>query len=215
MPHPTWPFFNLAIRTPMVELRPVDEALGVQLALLADRGIHPRGEMPFCVPWTDIDPPERYWASMQFYWRCWGSFTAQDWHLPFATLVDGEVVGMQEVAATGFVDLGVIRTGSWIGQEFQGRGIGREQRAAVLHFAFDSLGARRAESAANHDNPASLGVSRSLGYRENGDRWSKTDGYPPVRQVDLVLDREAWEPQRRDDIVVTGAAATLPLFGLA
>ena len=122
MPHPTWPFFNLAIRTPMVELRPVDEALGVQLALLADRGIHPRGEMPFCVPWTDIDPPERYWASMQFYWRCWGSFTTQDWHLPFATLVDGEVVGMQEVAATGFVDLGVIRTGSWIGQEFQGRG---------------------------------------------------------------------------------------------
>ena len=58
-------------------------------------------------------------------------------------------------------------------------------------------------------------MSRSLGYRENGDSWSKSDGYPPVRQVDLVLDREAWEPQRRDDIVVTGAAATLPLFGLA
>ena len=41
-------------------------------------------------------------------------------------------------------------------------------RAAVLLFAFDHLGAQVARSAANAENPRSLGVSRRLGYRRDG-----------------------------------------------
>ena len=33
-----------------------------------------------------------------------------------------------------------VDTGSWLGQAFQGRGFGKEMRAAVLGFAFDGLG---------------------------------------------------------------------------
>ena len=40
-------------------------------------------------------------------------------------------------------------------------------RAAVLHLAFDGLGARRAVSDAFEDNPGWLGVSRKLGYRDD------------------------------------------------
>ena len=38
----------------------------------------------------------------------------------------------------------------------------------MLAFAFDGLGARVAETEAFLDNAASNGVSRSLGYEENG-----------------------------------------------
>ena len=41
-------------------------------------------------------------------------------------------------------------------------------RAAVLGFAFDGLGAQVAETGAFLDNGASNGVSRALGYEENG-----------------------------------------------
>ena len=41
-------------------------------------------------------------------------------------------------------------------------------RAAVLGFAFDGLGAQVAETSAFLDNAASNGVSRALGYEENG-----------------------------------------------
>ena len=59
-------------------------------------------------------------------------------------------------------------TGSWLGRRFQGRGLGKEMRAAVLGFAFDGLGAEVAETSAFLDNLPSNGVSRALGYEENG-----------------------------------------------
>jgi RimJ/RimL family protein N-acetyltransferase len=66
-----------------------------------------------------------------------------------------------------------VHTGSWIRLDRQGRGIGTEMRAAVLMFAFDSLGATRAESAAFVDNPKSRNVSAKLGYRPNGRQWKQ------------------------------------------
>ena len=41
-------------------------------------------------------------------------------------------------------------------------------RRLLLHFAFDHLGAQRAESEAVAGNESSLGVSRSAGYEPNG-----------------------------------------------
>jgi len=45
---------------------------------------------------------------------------------------------------------------------------GTEMRAAVLHLAFDGLGAREAHSASFEDNPASQRVSLANGYQSNG-----------------------------------------------
>ena len=57
-----------------------------------------------------------------------------------------------------------------------GRGFGKEMRAAVLGFAFDGLGALSAETSAFLDNAASNGVTRSLGYEDNGISSSRPTG---------------------------------------
>ena len=106
-----------------------------------------------------------------------------------------------------------MATGSWLTRSAQGRGLGKEMRAAVLHLAFAGLGAERAVSAAFEDNAASLAVSRSLGYVENGDGIHSRRGRP-ARRINLLLLRSEWERRRRDDIQIEGLEACLPLFGL-
>jgi RimJ/RimL family protein N-acetyltransferase len=76
-------------------------------------------------------------------------------------------------------------------------------RAAVLHLAFDVLGANVAHTSAFHDNPASLGVTRSLGYRENGWQVDDREGVAS-KHLRFVMERSDWEPRRRDDITVEG-----------
>ena len=60
-------------------------------------------------------------------------------------------------------------------------------RQAVCAFMFDCLGAAEITSRAFTDNPASLAVSRKVGYRENGvERLQRRDGEVAVHQR-LVL----------------------------
>jgi RimJ/RimL family protein N-acetyltransferase len=68
-------------------------------------------------------------------------------------------------------------------------------RAAVLGLAFDQLGAERARSEAFTDNPASLGVSRRLGYREDGSRTVVVRGRAR-QETRLVLDRADFQAHR-------------------
>ena len=71
------------------------------------------------------------------------------------------LIGAQDVRAHDFAVLRTVSTGSWLGREHQGRGRGREMRAAVLHLAFAGLGCLIAQTAAYADNGPSLGVSRA------------------------------------------------------
>ncbi len=88
-------------------------------------------------------------------------------------------------------------------------------RAAVLQLAFEGLDAVLARSGAFVDNPASSGVSKALGYQENG-RHREAPRGEPKEMVDFVLTREEWF-RRRDDFpraMVTGLEEALPIFGL-
>lgn len=213
MPHPFWPFFDLRIRTPRLELRPACSVEDVTaLASLAADGIHDPDFMPFLMPWTEAPSPELERNSIQHYWQSWGKWSASDWRLPFATVADGEVVGTQAVHGREFAVRRTVDTGSWLGQRFQGRGIGKEMRAAVLHFAFSGLGAMRAETGAFSDNGPSLGVTRSLGYEPNGDEVRARRGAAAV-ELRFKMDRATWEARRRDDIEIDGLDACLPLLG--
>jgi RimJ/RimL family protein N-acetyltransferase len=87
-------------------------------------------------------------------------------------------------------------------------------RAAILHLAFAGLRAERATSGAFENNAPSLGVSRALGYVENGDDIGAPRGMP-VRQIRLLLTRAAWEKNRRHDIRIHGLEPCLPMFGLS
>lgn len=214
MPHPYWPLFDLRIRTPRLELRIPDDDELVELARLAAGGVHPEGYMPFTIPWTDRPSPEMERRLFQFHWRVRAELTPAAWRLAFAIYEDGRAVGSQDIAARDFALMRTVATGSWLGREHQGRGIGKEMRAAVLHLAFAGLGARVAVSGAFADNAASLAVSRALGYAANGEDLKERRG-EAARHLLLRLDRAEWERRRRDDIVLEGVEPCLPFLGAA
>lgn len=85
-------------------------------------------------------------------------------------------------------------------------------RAAALHLAFAGLGARYAVSAAMTDNPRSLGVSRRLGYVDDGLDTGVVRG-ASVTLRRLRLDRARWEAHRRVDVVVEGLDPCRAEFG--
>jgi RimJ/RimL family protein N-acetyltransferase len=207
-----WPLFGLRIRTPRLELAYVDDELAAGLADVAAQGIHPPGFHPFLSAWAEVPAPHLQRNTLQFLWGLRAAWKPTSWSCSLAVLVDGDVVGLQGFGGDDFPTRRTVGSGSWLGRAHQGRGIGSEMRAAMLHLAFAGLGAVRAESGAFHDNPASLSVSRKLGYQENGDEW-RCRGDAADREVRLVLTRERWEQHRRDDIELIGLDPCLPFFG--
>jgi RimJ/RimL family protein N-acetyltransferase len=206
MAHPYWPLFDLVVRTPRLELRYPDDELVVGMIDAIRGGIHDPATMPFSEPWTDAPFSELQHTSLQHLWRARAEHTADSWRLHLLVLCDGQVVGMQDAIAKDFARLRQAETGSWLGLAHQGQGIGKEMRAAILHLLFEGLGAERAISGAWHDNPASLGVSRALGYLPNGEEVRLRRDRPD-RLVHLLLPREVWEQHRRDDIEIEGLDA--------
>lgn len=143
-----WPLYGLRLRTPRLELRLPDLELLNDLASVAADGVHVPDEMPFTIPWTDVPPEERGRATFRHVLSTVADWSVQDWALGLAVLHEGRVVGRQDLTARDFAVTGQVSTGSWLGLAHQGRGIGTEMRAAVLHLAFAGLGARTAVSAA-------------------------------------------------------------------
>ena len=210
-----WPLFGLTIRTPVVELRYLDDDLLEQLADLAAGGIHPDDFMPFGVPWSRAEPPELQRRVLQWQWGQRSRITPGSWTLGFATVVDGEVLGTQDLHAEAFAVTRSVSTGSWLGQAHQGKGIGKEMRSAVLHLAFAGLGADVAHTSAFADNPQSLGVTRSLGYEPNGWRVDDREGRASKHEL-WVMTRDRWLEHRRDDITIDGLTDDVrSLLGLA
>jgi RimJ/RimL family protein N-acetyltransferase len=208
-----WPLFGLSVTTPRVQLRYPDDDACAALADVAAGGIHDPAVMPFAFPWTDIPPPAQQSQAMQHYWRTRATWTVTSWHLPMAVTVDGDLAGVQAVLADDFPTLRAVSTGSWLGASYQGKGVGTEMRAAILHLAFAGLGAEYAHTAAFDDNPASIAVTRKLGYEVEGARRVVRRGVA-ADQTLFRLSREQWERIRRDDIVIDGLEPCLELFGV-
>ena len=100
---------------------------------------------------------------------------------------DGQLVGSQGYGTRDFLVTRIGETGSWLGREFHGRGIGTAMRKVICAFLFDHLDAKFITSSAYSDNPASLGVSRKCGYRENGVTILKRKDKPATLQR-LILE---------------------------
>jgi RimJ/RimL family protein N-acetyltransferase len=209
-----WPLRDLRVRTPDLELRLPDEADLDALAALAAEGFHEPDYMPFTTPWTDAEPQVRGRSILQWYWRNSGLLGPDSWSLNFVAVVDGAVAGTQGIGGDHFRARREAGTGSWLGRAYQGRGIGTEMRAAVVHLAFAGLRAEHVTSGAFEDNHSSLAVSRKLGYAEDGISRDLRRG-AVVTTVRLRLPRAAWAQRRRGDIEIIGLAPCLPLLGLA
>lgn len=208
-----WPLFGLRIRTPRLELRlPSLEDLAA-LADLAVGLVHDPAVQPFTTEWTDVAPAERGRSVVQFHWSTLANWTVEDWTLQLVVVAGGQVVGTQGISARSLATVREVSMGSWLGRAHQGRGFGTEMRAAVLHLGFVGLEAEWALSGAFIDNPASLAVSRRLGYLPDGIVRRPVRGRAAVEQR-LRLDREQWAEHRTlEAVAVTGLEPCLPLFG--
>ena len=214
MTHPVWPLFDLRVRTPRLELRYIDDNLATELAQLAARGIHDPAFMPFMLPWTDEPSPQLERSSMRWYWKGRAETSPARWHLMLAAIVDGIAIGMTSLDANEFSTSREFESGSWLGREYQGRGLGKEMREATLHLGFEGLGAEYATTSAWTDNGPSLGVTRSLGYEANGGRRAIRRGQPADSLL-FRMTREDWQRRlRRGDITIDGLEPALPLLGL-
>jgi RimJ/RimL family protein N-acetyltransferase len=208
-----WPLFGLVIRSERLELRLPTESELVKLLELAKTGIHDAEFMPFGFAWTDKPSPQFERDYMQYHWRTRAEWKNDDWNLDLGVWLDGELVGTQGIHGMNFPVFRSVGTGSWLSRVFQGRRIGAEMRSAVLSFSFDHLGAERATSEAFMDNAQSIGVSRSLGYADNGYRWMAPRGIARQEQM-FLMTREMWYSRPRADISVDGLDACRDMFGI-
>jgi RimJ/RimL family protein N-acetyltransferase len=213
MPHPHWPLFDVEVRTPRLTLRYADDVALTELATLAAKGIHDPERMPFAVPWTDVDPPELERQAFRFWWGCRAETSPARWSLNLVALVDATVVGTTSLIASEFAVTRAFETGSWLGREYQGQGLGKEMRYATLQLGFDGFGAEQATTGAFTDNPASLGVTRSLGYEPNGRLRHERRG-ELAESLRFRMSREHWDTIRRDDITLHGVEAAAEMLGL-
>jgi RimJ/RimL family protein N-acetyltransferase len=212
--HP-WPLYGLRITTPRLELRVPDDEDAVALFEAARAGIHPAGEMPFGVPWTDeIETAGALERFLSFHWTSRGAIAPGGWAVSFAVLADGRIVGCQELTAHEFASTRSVSSGSWLTATAQGRGIGAEMRAAVLHLAFAGLGALEALTSAWEDNASSQRVSLRLGYEHDGLSLVARRGVP-TRHLRFRLTREAWERSHAGGIELHNLEPCLPLLGAA
>ena len=214
MTSPHWPLAGLRLHTPRLELRwPSLDDLD-ELATLAVGGVHDPQVQPFSVAWTDIPAAELPSSALQYHWSQWAAWRPGDWSLDLVVVLKGAIVGAQGLKAKDFAVVREVHTGSWIGLRHQGQGIGTEMRAAVLSLAFDELGAESARSHAHRDNAASIGVSRKLGYADDGTERFMVRGQA-VSALRLRIDRATWQARPPLRVRVSGLEPCLPWFGLS
>ena len=207
-----YPVLGLRITAGPLELRGISDDDIAALADLAGRGVHAPEEMPFSVPWTDAPAAELPLRFAIHHWSIRASFSPEAWTLDLAAVWDGVVVGTQGFRTSRYLASRTGETGSWLGREHQGRGIGTSMRQAMCAFLFDFLEAQEVNSGAFIDNPASLAVSRKVGYRPNGQhRVVRRPGEWQVNQG-LVLTPETFV--RGAPISVEGLEPLRKLIGL-
>jgi RimJ/RimL family protein N-acetyltransferase len=181
------PLLGLRITAGPVELRGITDDLIGPLADLAINGIHDPDFMPFNVPWSIKSADEMPRSLAQYHWGYRAQFCPDKWTMDLAVSFDGKLVGSQGFGARDFLITRVGETGSWLGREFHGRGIGTAMRKVICAFVFDHLDAHLITSSAFTDNPASLAVSRKCGYTGNGVNVIKRMDKPATSQA-LILE---------------------------
>jgi RimJ/RimL family protein N-acetyltransferase len=181
------PLLGLRITAGPVELRGITDDLIGPLADVAINGVHDPDFMPFTIPWS-VKPADELPRSLaQFHWGQRSRFSPENWGMDLAVFFDGELVGSQGFHAQDFLITRIGETGSWLGREFHGRGVGTAMRKVICAFVFDQLDAQFITSSAFTDNPASLAVSRKCGYAANGVSVLKRMDKPATLQL-LILE---------------------------
>ncbi|GIJ47983.1 hypothetical protein Val02_48690 [Virgisporangium aliadipatigenens] len=209
MPSP-WPLADLRITVGKWELRlPDDRELGEFALTVAD-------EYNISVPAManpKDTPAERTRRFMQDHWRTRAEWQPESWALDLFAFEDGRPIGQQRLRGDQFALLREVVTGSVVRPDRRGAGVGTAMRAAVLHLAFEGLGAEFAQSGAVADNAASLTVTSKYSYEPNGIRRAALFG--SVLEVNMFrLSAAQWRSSESRPVVeVTGLDGLESLFG--
>jgi RimJ/RimL family protein N-acetyltransferase len=210
--HPYWPLLDLRLTSGDLVLAPLVEAdLEELVARLPDDV-----ELdPSATAYEVADPATRRATVVhQGYWRSYGTWSPAAWRLDFVVRRGGELLGRQELEGNDFPKLRTVDSSSWLVEAVRGHGIGKRMRRAVLAFAFGPLGAREAITSAWHDNVASLGVSRAIGYTDNGVSTA-VRGDRLDTMVHLRMTAAEWKATGAgDDVMIEGFEPCRPFFGL-
>jgi len=208
-----WPLFGLVVRTERLVMRVATDDELVALMAVARAGIHGPEAMPFAVPWSTIPSPDFERNYLRYHWGGRSSWSPEDWELALSVWLDGSPIGMQSAGARRFLTMRTVLTGSWLGAAYQGHGYGKEMRSAILSVCFDGLGTLVAETEAMVDNARSAGVSRALGYEENGlGALAPLGVRRETQRYRMTVD--GWRSRPRPPVTIEGLEACLPLFGL-
>ncbi|MEP6665984.1 MAG: GNAT family protein [Nocardioidaceae bacterium] len=212
MGHPLWPMFDLRLTTSDLVLRHLTEDDLPQLAAMLPADL-------------ELDPSATMYAGLgaahqrgvviaQEYWKARGTWRPESWALSFGVLHGEELIGSQGLEGEDFPALRTVDSSSFLTAEARGRGWGKQMRRAVLALAFGPLGAEFAITSAWHDNVQSLGVSRSLGYQDNGVVQHRRDEGVEA-MVHLRMTRATWLARgSADDVHVEGFEPCRPFFAL-
>lgn len=206
-----YPALGVRIVAGPIELHGMDDDTLIALANLAADGVHADDRMPFTVPWTRSPPETFHLQFLQHHWGVRSRFAADAWNLDLAVRHEGELVGSQGVGTRDFLATRTGETGSWLGQRFQGRGIGTLMRQTLCTFLFDHLDFEQITSSAFADNPASNQVSRKVGYRANGvERAAREGTWGASNKYLLTPDALVRGPE----LTVTGVEPLRRLIGI-
>jgi RimJ/RimL family protein N-acetyltransferase len=204
--------FDIRLITPDLELRHLREAdLGELAAILPqDAELDPSS-----TTYDGLDPAwNRRVGLHQNYWKGRAAWRPESWELSFGVFSGGQLVGYQGLEGDDFSVLRTVDSSSFLTDAVRGRGLGKQMRAAVLTLAFGPLGARFAITSAWSDNHASLGVSRALGYLDNGVTADRRDDVAG-EMVHLRLTCEQWANSGwSQQVTVSGVEECMVFLGL-
>ena len=209
---PLYPPLHLKVVTPKLELHGATDDLLAQLLPIIRAGIVPQPPYPFDDPMSlyESNPVrERKW--LQAIWRGRGTVSPESWRLYFVIMLGRKAVGMQDLIGVNFDTCQIVTSFSWLAPDARQQGLGREMRAAILHLAFEGLGAAEARSEAFFDNVASNRVSEVLGYQPNGADWATRQGEKALLHR-WRLSRDDWAVRRRKDIELIGVEECKPVL---
>lgn len=202
-----YPPLGLRITSGDLTLRLLDDADLPEFAALLRRPIFDDPHADYVFPWYREDPDVREREALQYQWSLRAGVRPEKWELSFGVFAAGELVGMQDIRAEDLAVRALVRSGSWLTADAQGRGLGSRMRRMIVAFVFDYLGADRAQSGAYQGNDSSARVSRACGYRDNGTTVHVEEGVRLVAQEFLVTP----ETFVRNSVEIEVAGWTAPL----
>ena len=200
MPHPHWPLFDLEVRTPRLTLRYVDD-IPRRRARDAGREGDPR-PVDDAVrrsrgPTSSHRELER--QAFRFWWGCRADTSPAKWNLILAALVGDTVVGTTSIGTSEFAVTRTFETGSWLGREYQGHGLGKEMRLRDAATRLRRVRRRAGDDGCVHRQRRRRSVSpvRSATNRTDGSVTSA--GARSPRRCGSGWSREHWDddPPRR------------------